>query len=98
MIMILIVVFWLKVFVCTLLPYMHRAPDMTDESSQRSASLTDVVAVRGGGIPLDASLGDAWILAPDVIEGRRFVDIYTRDSRCAKYFDGNYLRVNHLKK
>ena len=39
---------------------------MTDESSQRSASLTDVVAVRGGDIPSDASLVNAWILAQDL--------------------------------
>jgi hypothetical protein len=71
---------------------------MTDASSQRSASINDVVAVRGGGIPLDARLDSSWILKPEVVEGRRFVDIYTRDYRCQKYLEGNYVMVNHLKK
>ena len=71
---------------------------MTDESSQRSASLTDVVAVRGGGIPLDAGLGYSWIVAPEQVEGRSFVDIYTRDYKCQKYFDGNYDMLSHVKK
>ena len=47
---------------------------------------------------MDAGLGYSWILAPDVVDGRRFVDIYTRDYRCQKYFDGNYVMVNHIKK
>ena len=71
---------------------------MTDESSQRSASITDVVAVRGGGIPLDAGLGYAWIVEPEVVEGCRFIDIYTSDYKCKKYLDGNYMMVKYLKK
>ena len=51
--------------------HMHRAAEVTDESSQRSASLTDAVAIRGGGTPLGAGLGYAWIVAPVAIDGRR---------------------------
>lgn len=47
---------------------------------------------------MDAGLGYAWILGPEVVEGRRFVDIYTRDYRSKKYFDGHYAMVNHIKK
>ena len=72
--------------------------EVAAESAQRSASFTDVVAVRGGGIPLDASLHDAWILTPEVVDGRRFVDIYTGDHRCKVYLNHNFAMVEQLKK
>ena len=77
---------------------MHRAPEMTAESAQRSANLTDVVAVRGGGIPLDVCLSLSWILTPEVVDGRRFVDIYTGDYRCKNYLGGRFAMVERLKK
>ena len=87
--------------------YTSSAPDMAAESAplgiaaasaQRSASLAEVVAVRGGGIPLDATLAHAWMLAPEVVDGRRFVDIYTGDHRCKMYLRGNIAMVERLKK
>ena len=71
---------------------------MTDESSQRSATLTNVVAIRGGGIPLDAGCTNSWIVVPEVVEGHEFVDIYTSDYKCKKYLDGHYSMINHIKK
>ena len=67
-------------------------------SAQRSASIAEVVAVRGGGIPLDATLAHAWMLAPEVVDGRRFVDVYTGDHRCKVYLDRNFALVEQLKK
>ena len=72
--------------------------ELAAESAQRSASLTDVVAVRGGGIPLDASLHHAWFLTPEVVDGRSFVDIYTGDHRCKVYLNNNFAMVERLKK
>ena len=71
---------------------------MSDESSQRSASLTDVIAIRGGGIPMDSLLYNTWMLTPVVVEERRFVDIYTSDYKCKKYLDCNFSMVRYLKK
>ena len=70
---------------------------MTDEPYQRSASLTEVVAVRGGGIPLDGPLSTAWLLTPEEIEGLRFVDISIASYRYQKYFAGRFYMLNHLK-
>ena len=67
-------------------------------SAQRSASLTEAVAVRGGGIPLDATQHHAWILIPEVVDGRRFFDVYTGDHRCKKYLNYNFRMVERLQK
>ena len=73
-------------------------PGMTAESAQRSATIADVVAVRGGGIQLDASLAHAWILVPEYVDGRRFVDIYTAENRCRGYLNGRFAMVEKLKR
>ena len=71
---------------------------MADESSQRSATIIPVVAVRGGGIPVHASLMSAWILCPFVVDGKRFVDIYTREYRCQLYLDGHLDMVKYISR
>ena len=70
----------------------------SDEACQRSASITEVVAVRGGGIPLEAPIGQAWIMEPDEVQGQKFVDIYTGGYMCKKYLDGNNGMIQHIKK
>ena len=67
-------------------------------SDQRSASITDAVAVRGGGIPLKATQHHAWILVPEVVDGRRFFDVYTGDHRAKKYLNYNFGMVERLQK
>ena len=67
-------------------------------SAQRSASFTEAVAVRGGGIPLDATLHHSWIVTPEVVDGCRFVDIYTGNHQCTKYFNHNFRMVERLQK
>ena len=67
------------------------------ESAQGSATITDVVAIKGGGIHVDQSLSYAWIVKPEEVDGRRFVQITTQDSRCRYYFGGNFGMVNHIK-
>ena len=70
---------------------------MTDESS-RSATITDVVAVRGGGIPMDAILSQSWILYPEIVAGKRFIDVYTREYRCRNYLGCRFAMVRCLKR
>ena len=67
------------------------------ESAQRSASITDVVAIRGGGVSLDDALNLAWLVKPEEVEGRRFVDINAQDARCRRYFQQNFSMVSHIK-
>ena len=67
------------------------------ESAQMSASLTNVVAIRGGGIPLDDAINHAWLVKPETIEGRSFVDINAQDARCRRYFGHNFAMVTHIK-
>ena len=68
---------------------------MAPESGQGSASIKEAVAVRGGGIPLDATLHHSWTLYPEYVDGSRFVDIYTADYRCKIYFNHHFATVNH---
>ena len=68
------------------------------ESAQGSATITDVVAIRGGGIPVDQSIQCAWLVQPEEIDGRRFMKVSTQDGRCRLYFGGNFGMVNHIKK
>ena len=68
-----------------------------ESAPTRSASLTDVVAIRGGGIPLDDAINHAWLVKPETIEGRSFVDISAQDARCRRYFGHNFAMVTHIK-
>ena len=60
----------------------------------------------GGWIPMYSRRPWRWhpagcpigLLMDFIAGGCRFVDIDTRDHRCQKYFAGNYVMVNHLKK
>ena len=47
---------------------------------------------------MDASLHHAWILVPEVVDGSRFVDIYTGEYRCKVYLNNNFATVEKLKK
>ena len=77
---------------------MPGAAAMTDESSQRSACLTEVTAIRGGGIPLGSGLGYAWTVCPEVVDGLEFSDITMRDYRCRSYFENRFAMVSHIRK
>ena len=77
------------------------------ESAQGSACVTDVIAVRGGGIPLDAQLHLSWIVPFVVFEEegdngvtiiRRFVDIYLRDFKCQKYLNNRFSMTHYIRK
>ena len=46
---------------------------------------------------MDEPLHMAWIVKPEIIEGRRFVEIYANDSRCRAYFQKKIAMVNHIK-
>ena len=72
-------------------------PHNPAESAQMSASLTNVVAIRGGGIPLDDAINHAWLVKPEAIEDRLFVDINAQDARCRRYFGHNFAMVTHIK-
>ena len=67
------------------------------ESAQGSATITDVVAIKGGGIHVDQSFPYAWIVQPEEVDGRRFVQISTQGSRCRYYFGGDFRMVTHIK-
>jgi hypothetical protein len=67
-------------------------------SDQRSASITDTVAIRGGGIPLDATQHCAWILVPEVVDGRRFIHVGYNDNGAGNYLNRNYDMVERLRK
>ena len=62
------------------------------------ADLTEVVAIRGGGINLESPLGAAWVVKPKIVEGRRLIDIYTKDYRCQQYFENNWKMVHYITK
>ena len=72
-------------------------PQDPAESAQMPASITDVVAIRGGGIPFDEFITQAWLVKAEEVQGRRFVDINTRDPRCRAYFQHNFAMVQHIK-
>ena len=72
-------------------------PQSPAESAQLPASITDVVAIRGGGIPFDEFLTQTWLVMAVEVQGRRFVDINTRDPRCRTYFQQNFAMVAHIK-
>ena len=73
------------------------ADELANPAESAPASIADVVAIRGGGIPLDEPLHLAWIVNPEIVEGRRFVEIYANDYRCRTYFQGKFAMVNHIK-
>ena len=72
-------------------------PQSPAESAQLPASITDVVAIRGGGIPHDEFITQTWLMKAEEVQGRRFVDINTRDPRCRTYFQQNFAMVCHIK-
>ena len=59
-------------------------------------SLTETVAIRGGGIHLATPLNMAWIVKPTRIENKRVIQIYTRDYKRQQYFENNSAMVNHI--
>ena len=69
-----------------------------------SCSITKTVAVRGGGIDLEAPMHDAWIIQPidvDVqVDGARdistFVSIYRGNHRCKQYFSCNFEMLEYI--
>ena len=67
------------------------------ESAHRAAIITDIVAIRGGGIPIDQAFPNAWLTQPEEVEGRRFVHIVSTDSRCRSYFNSNFGMVTYIK-
>ena len=54
---------------------------------------TKVVAVRGGGINLNCSLTNAWLLKPEIVACRQFVRIDTQDRRCKTYLRDDFAMV-----
>ena len=46
---------------------------------------------------MDATIYHAWILTPEVVEGRRFVDIYI-SYRARQYLDGHHAMLDHIRK
>ena len=73
------------------------ADQLANPAESAPASIADVVAIRGGGIPLDDSLHQAWVANPEIVEDRRFVEIYAADPRCRTYFQKKIAMVNHIK-
>ena len=67
------------------------------ESAQGSATITDVVAIKGGGIHVDQSFPYAWIVQPEEVDGRRFVQVSTQDRRCRLYFGHDFRMATHMK-
>ena len=67
------------------------------ESAPTSATITNAVAIRGGGIPLDESLHHSWVVRPTTILGRRFVAISCQAGRCREFFQGNFEMVKYIK-
>ena len=67
------------------------------ESAHRLASITDIVAIRGGGIPIDQAFQNAWLTQPEEVEGRRFVHIVASDTRCRSYFNCNFAMAWYIK-
>ena len=61
-------------------------------------TLTDVVAVRGGGITWDSGLSYSWIIEPETVEGRRLVALHVQAYRCKQYFSQQFAMVAHMKK
>ena len=67
------------------------------ESAHRSATITELVAIRGGGLPIDLHLNNSWVAQPEEIDGRRFVHLMSYDPRCRAFFNYNFDMVNHIK-
>ena len=67
------------------------------ESAHRSATITELVAIRGGGLPDDLPNNNTWVAQPEEIEGRRFVHVTSGDGRCRAFFSYNFDMVNHIK-
>jgi hypothetical protein len=66
-------------------------------SAQQSVSITDVVAVRGGGIKLDATLERSWIVIPEDVDGYRFFEVHA-NYHCKQYLNANFRMVERLQK
>ena len=66
-------------------------------SDQRSAHIVDTVAIRGGGIPLDATQHCAWMLVPEVVDGHRFIDVGQNDHGAGRYLNKNFDMVERLR-
>ena len=66
-------------------------------SAQQSVSITDVVAVRGGGIKLDATLERSWIVIPEDVDGYRFFEVHA-NYQCKQYLNANFRMVERLQK
>ena len=66
-------------------------------SAQLSVSITDAVAVRGGGIKLDTTLHHSWIVIPEDVDGYRFFDVYA-NHQCKKCLNQNFHMVERLQK
>ena len=76
--------FWLKPFALTM---------------SASATLQPVIAVQGGGIDPTVELcGNAWVLKPTTVDGKRFVDNYTRQYHCKQFLNNNLAMVNYIKR
>ena len=67
------------------------------ESAHRSATITELVAIRGGGLPDDLPNNNTWVAQPENVEGRRFVHVMSYDGRCRTFFSKNFDMVNHIK-
>ena len=67
------------------------------ESAHRSATITELVAIRGGGLPDDLPNNNTWVAQPEEIEGRRFIHLMSYDGRCRAFFSYNFDMVNHIK-
>ena len=67
------------------------------ESAHRSATITELVAIRGGGLPDDLPNNNTWVAQPVEIEGRRFIHVPAGDGRCRAFFSYNFDMVNHIK-
>ena len=66
-------------------------------SAQQSVSITEAVAVRGGGIKLDAMLHRSWIVIPEDVDGYRFFEVHA-SYQCKQYLNANFRMVEELQK
>ena len=67
-------------------------------SAHTSATIDNVVAIRGGGIPLDQNIANSWVVQPRIINGRRFVEIYAHGGgRAMTYVQHKWDMVKHMK-
>ena len=60
------------------------------------ANYEDVLAIRGGGIDLEAPLKSAWVVKPCVVDGRTFIPIHTKEYRCQQFFENDFAMVQHI--